>query len=203
MKTYYRVISKASKWMFKYIFGLKVVAESDYTEVFKERCIIASNHMSNFDPPLLGSVMPIAIHFLAKEELFKFKPLAWIITKFNATPVKRGVVDKRALTNINEILNREETIVIFPEGSRKSFTAKPGIGLLAMNTQSKILPIYLENSNHLFQCLFRIKRLKMYIGKPLDKTYYENLELNKENYRALSKDILDKINGLKEANNGN
>jgi 1-acyl-sn-glycerol-3-phosphate acyltransferase len=147
--------------------------------------------------------MPIAIHFLAKEELFKVKPLGWLISKFNATPIRRGVVDTRAITKINEILSKEETIVIFPEGSRKSFTAKPGIGLLAMNTQSRILPVYLENSNHLFQCLFRIKRLKMYIGKPLDKSYYENLELNKESYRQLSKNILDIINGLKDKKNGN
>ncbi len=203
MKTYYKVISRATRWMFKYIFGLKIVSEGDYSEVIKERCIIASNHLSNFDPPLIGSTMPIAIHFLAKEELFKVKPLGWLISKFNATPIRRGVVDTRAITKINEILNKEETIVIFPEGSRKSFTAKPGIGLLAMNTQSRILPIYLENSNHLVQCLFRIKRLKMYIGKPLDKSYYENLELNKESYRQLSKNILDIINGLKDKKNGN
>jgi 1-acyl-sn-glycerol-3-phosphate acyltransferase len=186
--------------MFKYIFGLKVVSKCDYAEVLKERCIIASNHMSNFDPPLIGSTMPIAIHFLAKEELFKFKPLGWIIRKFNATPVRRGVVDKKAISNVNDILNRDETIVIFPEGSRKSFTAKPGIGLLAINTKCNILPIYLENSNHLWQCLFRIKRLKIYIGQALDKDYYENMEANKDNYRALSKDILEKINGLKNGN---
>lgn len=200
MKTYYKVVSKIVKWGFKYIFGLKIIAEYDYADVVKERCIIASNHMSNFDPPLIGASMPIAIHFLAKEELFKFKPFGWLITKFNATPVKRGVVDKRAINQVNEILNREETIVIFPEGSRKSFTAKPGIGLLAINTKSTILPVYLENSNHLFKCLLRIKRLKVYIGKPIEKSYYEAMEANKDNYRALSKDILDKINGLKNGN---
>ena len=200
MKTYYKVISRIVKWGFKYIFGLKVVAKCDYAEVIKDRCIIASNHMSNFDPPLIGATMPTAIHFLAKEELFKFKPFGWAITKFNAIPVKRGVVDKKAINKVNDILNRDETIVIFPEGSRKSFTAKPGIGLLAMNTQPKILPVYLENSNHLFQCMLRIKKLRMYIGQPLEKSYYENMELNKESYRSLSKDILDKINGLKNGN---
>lgn len=200
MKTYYKVVSKIVKWGFKYIFGFKVIADYDYAEVIKEKCIIASNHMSNFDPPLIGASMPIAIHFLAKEELFKFKPLGWLITKFNATPVRRGVVDKKAIGRVNDILNREETIVIFPEGSRKSFTAKPGIGLLAMNTQSKILPVYLENSNHLFQCMLRIKRLKIYIGQPIEKSFYENMELNKESYRELSKDILDRINGLKNGN---
>lgn len=200
MKTYYRVVSKSVYWIFKYVYGLKVIGEANYGDVFTQRCIIGSNHMSNLDPPIIGSVMPIAIHFLAKEELFKFKPFGWLITKFNATPVKRGVVDKRALTTINEILNKDETIVIFPEGSRKSFTAKPGIGMLAMNTEANILPIYLENSNHLIQCLFRVKRLKLYIGKPLSKSYYENMQPNKENYRLLSQNILDIINGLKNGN---
>jgi len=200
VKTYYKVVSKSVKWIFRFVFGLKIIGEANYGNVFSQRCIIGSNHMSNFDPPIIGSVIPVTIHFLAKEELFKFKPFGWLISKFNATPVKRGAVDKRALTRINEILNNDETIVIFPEGSRKSFTAKPGIGMLAMNTKANILPIYLENSNHLLQCLFRIKRLKMYIGKPLDKTYYQDLETNKENYRALSKNILEIIYGLKNGN---
>lgn len=200
MKTYYKVVSRTVGWIFRNIFGLKVITEIDYSQVIKERCIIASNHMSNFDPPLIGSTMPIAIHFLAKEELFKFKPAGWLITKFNATPVKRGVVDKRAISKINEILNKDETIVIFPEGSRKSFTAKPGIGLLTINTKAKILPVYLENSNHLWQCLFRLKKLRIYIGKALDESFYENMEPTKENYRLLSQQILDIINGLKNGN---
>lgn len=200
MKAYYRIISKVSFIVFKYIFGLKVIGKENLRDVFSQRCIIASNHMSNFDPPLIGSTMPVAIHFMAKEELFKFKPFAWLIAKFNATPVKRGVVDKRALNTINKILNNDETIVIFPEGSRKSFTAKPGIALLAMNTKSAILPIYIENSNHLFRSLLRIKKLKMYIGKPIKPEYYQNLELNKDNYREFSHEILNIINGLKDGN---
>ena len=198
MKTCYHFISGTAKLVFKYIFGLKIIAECDYVEVLKQRCIVASNHMSNFDPPIIGSAMPVYLHFLAKEELFKFKPLGWTISKFGATPIRRGVVDKRALAKVNEILNNEEAIVIFPEGSRKSFTAKPGIGLLAMNTGSQILPIYLANSNHLIQCLFRIKKLRLYIGKPLAKSSYENMENNKESYRKLSHDVLDIINGLKK-----
>jgi len=200
VKAYYRIISKSVNIIFKYVFGLKIIGRENLQDVFSQRCIIASNHMSNFDPPLIGSTMPIAIHFMAKEELFKFKPFGWVISKFNATPVRRGVVDKRALTNINKILNNDETIVIFPEGSRKSFTAKPGIGMLAMNTKSSILPIYLENSNHLLKCLFRIKRLKIYIGKPLTPDFYQDLEVNKESYRDLSRSILDIINGLKDGN---
>lgn len=160
MKAYYKIVSKSVNIIFKYVFGLKIIGKENLEGVFSQRCIIASNHLSNFDPPLIGSTMPVAIHFMAKEELFKFKPFGWIISKFNATPVRRGVVDKRALTTINNILNNDETIVIFPEGSRKSFTAKPGIALLAMNTKSSVLPIYLENSNHLFACLLRIKKTK-------------------------------------------
>lgn len=200
MKTYYKVVSKSVNIIFKYLFGLTIIGRENLAGVFSQRCIIASNHLSNFDPPLIGSSMPVAIHFMAKEELFKFKPFGWLISKFNATPVRRGVVDKRALTNINKILNNDETIVIFPEGSRKSFTAKPGIGMLAMNTKSSILPIYLENSNHLLKCLLRIKRLKIYIGKPLTPDFYQDLEVNKESYRDLSRSILDIINGLKDGN---
>ena len=46
MKTYYKVISGTAKLVFKYIFGLKIIAEWDYAEGLKQRCIVASNHMS-------------------------------------------------------------------------------------------------------------------------------------------------------------
>ncbi len=193
----YKIFRKLINIKVKYILGAKVVALCDYEKVSKSRCIIASNHISNFDPPVVGSFIPTPIHFLAKEELFKFRPFGWLISSFNAIPVKRGVVDKRAIKSVNEILNKDESILIFPEGSRKNFTAKPGIGLLALNSKSRILPVYVENSNHIFQCLFRIKRLKIVFGKPIEPSYYENLPLEKSSYRQFSNEILEIIKGLK------
>ena len=197
MKQFRNIVRKSVFFVVKNILGAKIVAQCDYKKLSTERCIIACNHMSNFDPPIIGCLFPTNIHFLAKEELFRFKPLAWLITSLNAISIRRGVVDKNAIQNINNVLNKDEAILIFPEGSRKSFKAKPGIGLLAMNTKSRVLPIYMENSNHLCAVLFRLKKLTIYIGDSIEPSVYADMPLHKDSYRTLSKDILDKINGLK------
>ncbi|OQY37756.1 MAG: hypothetical protein B6226_04815 [Candidatus Cloacimonetes bacterium 4572_65] len=110
------------------------------------------------------------------------------------------MIDKRAIKTVNNVLERGETILIFPEGSRKSTKAKAGIGLLAMNTNCMIVPVHIENSNKALACFFGLKRLKIVVGKPIEPSYFKDWERNKENYRKLSSEVLDTINGLKDVN---
>jgi 1-acyl-sn-glycerol-3-phosphate acyltransferase len=87
--------------------------------------------------------------------------------------------------------------VIFPEGSRSSFKAKPGIGKIAVQTNKDILPIYIANSNKLFACLFRKKRLTFVVGKKLKINDFMEYGDNKQNYRRIANHVLEKINELK------
>src|SRR5512137_2601396 len=60
--------------------------------------ILASNHVSNFDPLLVGLAAGREIHFLAKEELFNASRFfAWLIHTYNAWPVRRGGADSAAI----------------------------------------------------------------------------------------------------------
>ena len=56
--------------------------------------VVVCNHRSNLDPFFLGAAFPRQIHFMAKAELWKFKPLGWLIDKLGAFPVNRGEADR-------------------------------------------------------------------------------------------------------------
>ncbi|HSG99988.1 MAG TPA: lysophospholipid acyltransferase family protein, partial [candidate division Zixibacteria bacterium] len=53
--------------------------------------ILASNHISNLDPPLVGCYVTRRVHFFAKRELFDIPVLGWMVRQANSHPVKRGV----------------------------------------------------------------------------------------------------------------
>jgi len=59
--------------------------------------IVASNHISYYDPPVVGSAVPRELHFLAKEELFSNPVFGALIRSYNAMPVRRAVGDLGAM----------------------------------------------------------------------------------------------------------
>lgn len=181
--------------LFMFVFG-------NYKVIHKERlsdwtnCIIAANHISYFDPPFIGSVLPVEISYLAKSELFANPMFGSLLRYYNALPVKRGVVDRSVLDRIKTLLAGKKSILIFPEGSRKSYTAKPGIGILAYEMKVPILPLYIENSNHLLRCLIRKKRLVIRVGEKINPAEFANLPADKNTYRNIAEKTLEKINRL-------
>jgi 1-acyl-sn-glycerol-3-phosphate acyltransferase len=110
--------------------------------------ILASNHVSNFDPLLVGLGARREVHFLAKEELFVASRLfAWLIHTYNAWPVRRGGGDPAAMKRCSWLLGKRQTIVLFPEGTRSRtgdlFPFKPGIGMLAITNHVPVVPVHL------------------------------------------------------------
>ena len=110
--------------------------------------ILASNHVSNFDPLLVGLGASREVHFLAKEELFAASRLfAWLIHTFNAWPVRRGGGDPAAMKRCSWLLGKRQTIVLFPEGTRSRTgdlsPFKPGIGMLAITNRVPVVPVHL------------------------------------------------------------
>ncbi|MBM3315760.1 1-acyl-sn-glycerol-3-phosphate acyltransferase, partial [candidate division WOR-3 bacterium] len=80
--------------------------------------ILAANHVSNFDPLVVGWAAAREVHFLAKEELFLGPRLfAWLIRSWNAWPLRRGAADAGALKQCSWLLRRRQTLVLFPEGT--------------------------------------------------------------------------------------
>jgi len=118
--------------------------------------IIAANHMSNADPPIIGGWLGPALNrrptFLAKEALFH-GPMGFFVRSLGAQPVKVGGNDIAAYRTAKGILDRRGVLAILPEGTR-SFDGvmsepKPGVSLLATRTGTPVIPVGISGTDAL------------------------------------------------------
>jgi 1-acyl-sn-glycerol-3-phosphate acyltransferase len=130
--------------------------------------IVASNHVSYYDPPLIGTAAERELHYLAKEELFRIPLFGPMIRSFNAIPIRRGMADLTGLTRAMEVLKDGRALIMFPEGSRmrdgELHPARPGVGMLAVNADAVILPCFIFGSDRPNQWLLRRTRLRVSFG---------------------------------------
>lgn len=156
--------------------------------------IICSNHSSFLDPPFLGSVFPYEAYFIAKSELFDNKIFASIFSYFNAFPVKRKGFVRKTILKSESIINSNKNLIMFPEGSRRSYIAKAGIARIAVKTNCKIYPVQIKNIDKFWHCFFRKKALKFIYKKPFNPGWYKKY-VDEENikYKKLANEILKRI----------
>ena len=121
------------------------------------RVIVASNHVSIIDPPLVGSMLGWTRYprFLAKEELFRFAPLGALFKSWGAIPLDRGRGDVGAIRSALEVLEGEGCLVLFPEGTRarggRLLRPKPGVAMLAQRTGAPVVPVRVRDTESLLQ----------------------------------------------------
>ena len=159
--------------------------------------LVASNHISNLDPFIVGVSCKRRFSYIAKEELFENKFVGFILRNLDAFPIKRQASDLRALRQTILKLNRGKTIVLFPEGTRKRKgqfrKIQAGIAFLAVKTKLPVVPVYLEGSDKVLPPDSNwIKRspVTVKIGKPIDIDYQKD-------YPAISKYIMEQVYSLK------
>lgn len=167
--------------------------------------IVASNHISFWDPPLVGTAVGRELHFLAKEELFRNAVFGSLIRSFNAIPIRRGVADLSGLNKAMEVLRAGRALIMFPEGSRmrdgRLHRARPGVGMLAAGTDARILPCYIAGSDRPRQWLLRRAKLQVRIG--VARTWQEmagpesDLELGRTLYQSIGDGVMREIAVLK------
>ena len=107
--------------------------------------ILASNHASFIDPPLIGSALPRDINYLARESLFKQPFLKWALPRVNVVPVDRDGAGAKGLKQILDRLLGGAGIILFPEGTRSSDgqlqQARAGIGLTVIKSTAPVVPV--------------------------------------------------------------
>ena len=135
--------------------------------------IIAANHVSYLDPPLLGAVTPRPIRFVAKRELFALPLLGRFLRSIGTFPVERSRPDLRAVRHSLRVLERGELLGIFPEGTRnKRGGLKPfleGVGWLAIKSRAPVIPVVIHGYLPLIpgSVWTRPGRMRIVCGKPL------------------------------------
>jgi len=161
--------------------------------------VLVANHVSYWDPPVMGCSVERTVHFMAKEELFSLPVLKWLMPRLQCFPVKRKAADKNALRTALKYLERGEVLGIFPEGTRsrtgKLLPFEPGAALIALKAGAPIVPMALLGTRKAFPASLR-GRIKVRIGKPL---YYRELygaKLKNEDLERVCAELAAKIDEL-------
>jgi 1-acyl-sn-glycerol-3-phosphate acyltransferase len=177
--------------------------------------IIAANHTSNFDPLILGWAAAREVYFLAKEELFRYRPFAWLIRSWNALPVGRGGVDMKAIRCCGAVLRRNRTLVLFPEGTRSRTGEigefKPGVGMLSVVYRVPVVPARISGvtrsivsywfDRDFVRAGLRTKPnrrglIEVRFGPPI---YPDGYEVNRTGYELLTAELFRRIQALGES----
>lgn len=170
--------------------------------------ILAANHVSFIDPVIIAVAVPRPLHFMAKEELFRFRLFAWLLRQCRVFPVSRHRIDLQAVKRAIFLLEQGEIVVIFPEGTRGDGVtlrpAKPGIGLIAARTGVPVIPALHQGTERALPrgaWLLRPHRISVKFGAPL--RYAEvRADGRQQQVAAFSQAIMGRIAALKGQSEG-
>jgi len=134
--------------------------------------VVVANHINLADPPLLGVSLGRKVIFMAKEELFRSRFLAYFVRGFGSFPVQRGRVDKKALRQAEQLLAQGLALVMFPEGKRSGDArlqpAFSGSALIASRCGVPILPVGITGTEKIKGVAWLLHRpqITVNIGQP-------------------------------------
>lgn len=143
------------KGILRFLFKVNVVGAEKFPE--EEGLVVCCNHISNWDPMLLGSFCPRKVRYMAKEELFRIPLISSLLLSWGAFPVKRGAGDRAAIRTSLEIAQGGDVLGVFPEGTRsktgKLGKALPGGAMIALRSGVRVVPVAIVGPYRLFRPL--------------------------------------------------
>jgi cytidylate kinase len=135
--------------------------------------VLASNHRSNLDPFFVGSSFPRMIHFMAKAELWSFKPLGWLLEILGVFPVNRGEADRNAVRQALQVLDAGAVVGLFPEGRRQREKElgeiRAGVALFSLREGVVTIPVVMRGTDRVVKNhLLRFPRVRVAFGPPVE-----------------------------------
>lgn len=169
--------------------------------------IMASNHASHFDPPILGCNLKRIVVYFARKTLWKPGFASWWLDSVGAIPIDRdGESDIRAMKSTLHALKAGAALSLFPEGTRSPDgnlqSAKPGIGLIAAKSQAMVIPCRIFNANKALSKSAKLPNLSVSVhvvyGKPLQPEDYDpGKSVGKERYQIIADNIMAAISRIR------
>jgi len=188
-RLFYYLVRTPIMLFFMIFYGVRFYGRNNLPE--EGPVVVAANHQSHFDPPLIGIGLRRRLNYLARKSLFKFKPFAWVIDMLDAIPLD---IDGIGFEGIKECLKRlrcGEVVLIFPEGSRtwdgEMAEFKEGALTLAQRSKAAILPTAITGCYEAWprtnKCPWLWGRIRVSFGKP--NPYEEFKDLSEPELRHL------------------
>lgn len=140
----YYYISRAAFWLLVHVVCRYSVRGREHVP-HSGSLLIVANHLSWFDPMLLGVILSRRVWFFTKAEMFNWPLVGWVCRATGQIPVHRGTGDRAALEQALAYLREGKAIVIFPEGTverqEQMIPAHSGVAMLALRSGATVLPI--------------------------------------------------------------
>lgn len=190
--TVFRLIARLILW----VLGLKIEGMENIPAT--GAVIIAPNHVSNWDPIVVGAAVKRPIHFMGKVALFQHPISNYVCRKMNAFPVHKEYADRQAIRRALQILEEGQVLGIFPQGVRnKSGEAKAQAGFIfiALKSGAPIVPVACIGTGYNLPCGW-CRRLTVKAGPPINLDQYRGQRINSAGMEKISEDIMNKINEL-------
>lgn len=179
------------------IYRVKILGKENIPE--KGSFILCGNHVHALDAPIIVVTAKRKIRFMAKEELYKNKILAFLGKIFEVIPVKRGTADIDAIKASMKALKNGDILGIFPEGTRngmaKSASIKAGAAFMALKTNTPVIPVGVKGEFKPF------RKVIIKYGKPMDFSEYatKNGKPEKEALEIVGEKIMKEIVDLRDS----
>jgi len=137
--------------------------------------IMAANHTSFLDPPLVGAALKRPLNYLARDTLFPVPIVGWLLRRWKVVPVDRDGGGAAGLRAIFDRLLQGGAILLFPEGTRSNDgqlqAARSGIGLVIIKSDAPVVPVRIFGTYEAFGRHTRFphpRRVEVKFGVPMD-----------------------------------
>ncbi len=120
------------------------------------------------DPPLLALVAEQPLRFLAKEELWRRRPLAWLMDALGGIPVARGRAGHLAIDRARDLLHAGGSVALFPQGTVRGGAWTRGAARLSLATGTPLVPVRIVGSARaLSRRCVGFPRIRLVVGEPI------------------------------------
>ncbi|WP_447975341.1 lysophospholipid acyltransferase family protein [Nitrospira sp. Kam-Ns4a] len=162
--------------------------------------LIAANHASYLDIPLLGCGIPRRVAFLGRQDLFPIPGVRETLRWLGWIPIRQDRLDREGFGQAIRLIKAGKVVVIFPEGMRspdgRLRPGKPGIGVIVAETGCPVVPAYIAGTHEALPVgarWIKCHPVRITYGKPLDFTADAARGTGKEFYRHVGRVVVERI----------
>ena len=193
---FYKIIRAIFRFLIVFLMPTKVIGGEKLDR--EGRYILACNHQTYLDIPMLIAKCPRVRNFMAKALFFEGRPvLGFFFRKMHAFPVHPASSDLKSLKHAIEVLNKDEVLGIFPQGRRvkespvvKREEMYSGMAFIALKAKADIIPVMFMRPPLV------LKRNVMKVGEPIKYEDYKDRRLKQDTLDEITDELCARMNSL-------